>query len=233
MGTQHEEAGGPGPIRLLVASDVRLYREGLVKSLGAVEGIEVVGSAKSSLAAAERVLSDPPEVLLLDMSMLDSVRTVTRITTALPALRVVAFAVAGDEGDVVSYVEAGVHGYVPRDGSVERLLSVIRHTARGEALCSPRVAGDAFRRLSVLAAGSTPHADLSVLTRREQEVIDLLAQGLSNKQIAQRLHIQVATVKNHVHNVLKKLDVKGRREAVRWVRTGGRKGTYERGERRV
>ena len=200
------------PIRVVVAGDVRLYREGLRRSLSASDALVVVETAASAPEALQAVRDSAPDVLLIDMSTDGSLEAVRGLVLESPDTRIVAFAVAGDESDVVTYAEAGVDGYVPRSASIEHLVSTIRHVHKGEVLCSPRVAGDAFRRLATLAAAGPPILDALHLTARETEIVELLEEGLSNKQIAKALFIEVATVKNHVHRVLRKLDVSRRTE---------------------
>jgi len=204
-------------IRVVLASDVRLYREGLAESLGRTKRIEVIGTAGAAEEATNAVRRLQPRVVLLDMSMRDSAGLVGALLDASPDTRVVAFAVAGDESDVIAYAEAGVSGYVPRDGTVADVVAAVEGAACGETFCSPRVAAEAFRRLADLSA-ATPAAPSPRLTAREAEVVGLIDEGLSNKQIARRLYITIATVKNHVHNVLEKLQVARRGEAAATLR---------------
>lgn len=206
-----------GSIRVGIVTDVRLYRDGLKQCMERLEHIAVAGMATDAESAIEMAATIRPDIVLLDMSMPSSVATVPEIHSASPATKVVAFAIAGDESDVISYVEAGVAGYVPRNGSVNDLDRAIQSAANGEAICSPRVAAKAFRRLARLNQGRPPQP-LSSLTPREWEVAELIEHGLSNKQIARRLVITLATVKNHVHNVLEKLSVDRRGEVAARLR---------------
>ncbi len=118
------------------------------------------------------------------------------------------------EPELLTYAEAGIMGYVTEDASLDELIGVIRSAARGELICSPRLAGGLVRRLAALAAAHT-HDSLKVrLTTREHQILALLEQNLTNKDIANHLGIEVATIKNHVHNLLHKLGVHRRHEAV-------------------
>src|SRR5688500_8829912 len=130
------------------------------------------------------------------------------------APRIVALAVAETPQDVTRWVEAGVAGYVPRTATSGELIRALNDVVRDEVRCPPQIAATLIRRLAVLAASAqTAAAPLQALTGREQEVLALLADGLPNKVIAARLSIQPATAKNHVHNILHKLELSGRVEA--------------------
>jgi DNA-binding NarL/FixJ family response regulator len=175
----------------------------------------MAGSGAEALDLASR---HRPEIVLLDMGMASSVHLVRVLREVTPGAKVVAYAVAGDESDVISYAEAGVAGYVARDGSALDLVRAIQSVADGELICSPQVAAKAFHRLAMLSA-ATQASTTTTLTMREREIVALIAEGLSNKQIARRLTITLATVKHHVHNVLEKLQVERRGEAVVAART--------------
>lgn len=130
-----------------------------------------------------------------------------------------ALALAPDsERDIVATAEAGIGGYVPPDASIEDLVEAVKHAARGEMICSPRVAAALARRIATLASNRPVGSAAPSLTAREMEVLELLEIGLSNKQIANRLSIRLATVKNHVHSILAKLNVRRRGEAVAALR---------------
>lgn len=203
-------------IRVLVVAEVRLYREGLAAVLGGEDHIEVVGAAPTTPPDAG-VLR--PDVVLVDVAGADDLGAVRDLRTAVPAAQVIALAVPDREGAVVACAEAGVSGYVTRDQSVEDVVAAVEAVARGEMICSPRMAAMLVRRVAALAEHPAPTAAPPPrLTARELEIVALIDQGLSNKQIARRLSIEVATVKNHVHNVLKKLHVDRRQEAAARVR---------------
>ena len=127
----------------------------------------------------------------------------------------VAIGIADSDTEVIACAERGFAAYVTRDGSVDELAATIRAAGKGELTCSPRIAGTLMRRLGALAAELHPASSMARLTRREREIAALMRQDLSNKEIATRLRIEVATVKNHVHNVLDKLQVHRRSDAAR------------------
>jgi len=200
-------------IDVLVVGEIPLYREGMVCALGHGGRVNVLGTATSSQEALSRVRDLEPEVVLVDVAMDESLDTVRAIGEARPKAKVVALAVPDTEADVIACAEAGACGYVPRDGTLDDLESVVENVARGEIHCSPRIAASLLRRVGALAAELRGPSPNSMLTAREMEVAELLDQGLSNKEIAQCLSIAVPTVKNHVHRILGKLHVRRRTEA--------------------
>ncbi len=202
-------------IRVLVASDVRLYREGLAESLADAPGLDVVGRSTGAESVG-RALRLRPDIVLLDLSMDDWSGAVGAIVAGASETRVVVLGVNEVESEVIGCAEAGVSGYVTREASLDELVEVVESVARGEMLCTPRIAALLLRRVAEAAAPRS--SGLERLTPRETEIVDLIEQGLSNKQIARRLSIELATVKNHVHNILEKLEVARRGEAVARVR---------------
>jgi DNA-binding NarL/FixJ family response regulator len=154
------------------------------------------------------------------MATPESHAAVRDIESLTPASRVVALGVADVEADVLACAEAGVAGYVRREGSLEDLVVAVEGVARGEMLCSPELAGSLWRRVAVLSANQQVASNVADLTRREREVVRLIDHDLSNKEIARQLGIGVATVKNHVHNLLDKLHVNTRAQAAACARVG-------------
>lgn len=197
-------------IRVLIISDIRLYRDGLTHVLERDERIGVVG-ARNAHEADDDLAVSPPDVALLDMAHPAAMSVMRDITSRFPSVKVVALGVTQQDGDVIACAEAGVAGYVFRDASLEELRATIESAARGELRCSPAMAATLLRRVANLASVQ-PSAPTN-LTRREHEIVDLIAEGLSNKQIAARLFIEVPTVKNHIHSILDKLGVRTRAEA--------------------
>ena len=198
-------------ISLLIVADVRLYREGLSGSLGRRGHLTVVGEAGSREAALPLIASHPPNVVVLDMATRDSLAIVRAISSAAPSVKIIAFAVEELDSEILACAEAGVAGWVPREASMDDLVASIEGVAREELVCSARMAATLFRRLASLTR--TPQLPGDPLTGREREIAALIDRGLSNKEIAQRLKIEVATVKNHVHSILGKLHVASRAQA--------------------
>lgn len=211
---------GPRPVGVLLAVGVRLYRDGLEMALRHSDGVYIVGTAANP---AGFDVVEPTDrsgiVLLLDVSAGDGPVTLSALTTSSPGLQVVALGLSGVTDEILRCAEAGAAGYVTRDASVAELICTITSVARGELVCPPQVAAALFGRVASLAAERRTYPGTDVLSRREIEIVILIERGLSNKQIAARLFITVATVKNHVHSILEKLGVRGREEAAAWVRS--------------
>jgi two-component system nitrate/nitrite response regulator NarL len=209
-----------GLVGVLVVADYPLYREGLAQALDYREGIRVVGTAASSPEALRRVADLEPDVALVDVATTNGFAAVRSLGETVPDAKIVALALPDSEDDVVAYAEAGASGWVSRNGTLADVEAVIRSVARGEALLSPKMTAGLLKRLSDLAAERAPalRAREVRLTSRESEIAELLDEGLSNKEIAQRLSISLSTVKNHVHSILDKLQVTRRGEAVALLR---------------
>jgi DNA-binding NarL/FixJ family response regulator len=152
------------------------------------------------------------------MAMRDGMRTVRALAEEAPGARVLALAVSESDEEVVACVEAGAAGCLTREASLEEAVSAVEGTARGEAPCSPRMTAAVFKRVQALSAGRLDLEDQ--LTARERQIVALIDEGLSNKEIAQSLCIETCTVKNHVHSILEKLHVARRGEAAAAVRHG-------------
>ena len=200
-------------IHAFLVSDVRLYREGVESALRRRETIDVIGTAGNVADAIDRVPALNPDVIIVDVAMRDSVAGIRALVAASPRSKIVAFAVDEQVADVPSFAEAGVAGYVPSDASIDDLAATIESVTRDEAPCSPRVGGALFKRVATLAATAAPVVYAPALSQREHEILSLIRHGLSNKDIARTLTIEVATVKNHVHSLLTKLNVSTRAEA--------------------
>jgi two-component system, NarL family, nitrate/nitrite response regulator NarL len=206
----------PEAIRVFIVTDVRLYREGLSALLGRMAHIAVVGTAGSAPEGVARVRDLQPDVVLLDTGAGGNAGASRDLLGSAPRARVVALAAPESEEDIIALAEAGVLGYVTRDESLDNLVTTIEGVARDEMACSPWMATVLVRRVQALAAARPRPTQR--LTAREAEILELIAQGLSNKEIAARLFIEVTTVKNHVHNILEKLGVSRREEAVACTR---------------
>ena len=204
--------------RIIIVSDTRLYREGLALSLERVDRLVVVGVADSVASALTCIEDKNPDVALLDFAMPDALALPSAIAAAQTPVKVVAFSVAETEDEICECAEAGIAGYVSRNGSKEDLIAAVENAIRGEVPCSPRVAASLFRRLAAHVQTTRQRPPEVALTSREQDIIALIDRGLSNKEIARQLKIGLPTVKNHVHNILEKLQVRRRGAAAALLR---------------
>ncbi len=205
-------------IGLLIVSDIRLYREGLAQMLGREEGLRVVGTAADHQDAIRAMRELRPEVVLVDQAMPEALAFMRAVRDVPLAPAIVALGVSEVDTEVVAWAEAGIAGYVSREAGVPELIATVRGVGRGELLCSPRIAAALLRRVSALSYIRGGPMAPSRLTARETEVLSLLERGFGNKEIARQLGIEVATVKNHVHNILEKLRVRRRGEAAAHLR---------------
>lgn len=203
---------------LIVITEVRLFREAIARVIAERAPGIVVHTATPGDALPAALASIAPDVVLIDVAAIARHQAAQEVRAAAPAARIVAFAVAENEEEVVSCAKAGAVGFVSRDAPPEDLVTAVSSALRGKLWCSAdltavmcaRLAGDQYRQPSE-----------SWLTGREREVLMLVDEGLSNKQIARRLSIEISTVKNHVHSILEKLRVKHRWQAAAAARRPG------------
>ena len=208
------------PIRVLLADDQRVVREGLSMLVGLLPGIEVVGTAADGEEAVRLAVARAPDVVLMDLRMprVDGVEATRRLAVERPATRVIALTTFADEPTVLSALRAGARGYLTKDAGAEEIHRAILAVARGEAVL------DAAIQHHVLAAaveGSAADELPDGLTPREAEVLALIADGLTNAEIAERLVVSQATVKSHVNHIFAKAGLRDRAQAVAYAyRTG-------------
>lgn len=206
-------------IQVLILGDIRLYREGLAQLLCEQPDVEVVGSTDDAERAWALMHDERADVVLIDLAMGGALELLRRIRDRDLATRLVALTVPEGSEEILRCAEAGVSSYVTRDGSFDDVIRAVRGVMHDELHCSPRDSAFLLRHVSALARGeSTRSQPLAELTRREVEILRHLELDLSNKEIADSLCIAVATVKNHVHNILEKLGVRRRAEAARIAR---------------
>lgn len=210
-------------IRVLIVGNVRLYREALAEVLARQSRIAVLGAIAARELTANIAGQLRPDVILLDGTGSDGPSEVRSIVQLWPPARIIALGVPDSPAEVLGFAEAGIVGYLPLGARTDQLLTTMELVSHGEFQVSPRVAALLLRRVGQLAssrAGGGPQGIGAAhrLTPREIEVIRLVDRGFTNKEIALRLGIEVSTAKNHVHNILEKLQVKHRGQAAARVR---------------
>lgn len=209
--------------RVLIVSGLRLLRDGLAEAL-ARTGIHVAATMPDAERACAAIAAHAPTLVLIDIELRDSLALVRAVHDAPQAPRIVVFAVSDSEDALLPYIEAGIDGYVARDGSLGDVVATVESVGRGETIVSPRLAASLFQRLAdqrrrrEMGSASPAGPELTV---REREILSLVEQGMTNKEIARRLGIELATVKNHVHHVLEKLKVSRRGQAAARARDEG------------
>jgi DNA-binding NarL/FixJ family response regulator len=210
-------------LRVLLVDDHDLFRTGL-KNLLEEQGVQVVGEAPNGQTALRLVPELVPDVVIMDLNMpgLSGVETTRHLTGIAPLARVVVLTISVDDDDIMDAVMAGACGYLLKDSSIDDLLTGIRAAADGESLISPQIAAKVLQRLRSQGksedAAETIRAELS---DREVEVLKLIANGKDNAEIARELFISPKTVKNHISNILMKLQIENRiQAAVYAVRSG-------------
>jgi DNA-binding NarL/FixJ family response regulator len=209
---------GEGAIRVLIADDQRVVREGLETLLGLVDGIEVVGSAGDGEAALELAARTAPDVILMDLRMprIDGVEATERLSVLLPGIGVLVLTTYADDEVLFPALRAGARGYLTKDAGAEEIAAAIRAVHRGETRLDPAVQA---RLVATVRGGDEARAAPvpDGLTPRETEVLTLIARGLSNAEIAERLVVSPATVKTHVNRIFTKVGARDRAQAVRYA----------------
>jgi DNA-binding NarL/FixJ family response regulator len=204
-------------IGIVILSDVRFTRQALAGIFERNSRLNVVGVADEFGELFQQSLARRPDIVLIDTAFPDGLAAVRRVKQIAPWVRVVAFALAEQEDAVIAWAEAGVSAYIPRSAALDELVPILERAMRDEQFCSMRVASGLLRRIAA-GRSAVPTTVPIPLTPREMEIIGLINEGLSNKEIARRLDVGVATTKTHVHNALVKLGLGRRSQAARWLR---------------
>jgi len=214
-------ARGTGPLRVVVADDQRVVREGLTLMLGLIDGIEPVGAAADGEEALALVAAERPDVVLMDLRMprLDGIEATRRLARTHPDVGVVALTTYADDETVVQALQAGARGYLTKDAGAEQIQSAVERVAAGEAAIDPAVQRQLLTAVQRGEAPPCPEDDElpDGLTPREAEVLELIAAGLSNGEIADRLVVSGATVKSHVNHLFAKIGARDRAQAVAYA----------------
>jgi DNA-binding NarL/FixJ family response regulator len=200
---------------IFIVSDIRLVRDGLVWQLKRDGRLTVLGGGSASAATLDRLGSTPANSVALDLSAADGLAFAERLHKTLPDVKVVGFPIGECDPQLAQWARHGICGYVEREGTAEDIVATVLHALKGELYCSPRFAAHLLTELAARAAttAQTSGAVMASLTPREVEILQEIRVGASNKEIARQLGISAATVKNHVHHLLEKLDVRRRAQA--------------------
>lgn len=211
-------------ISIIVVDDHPLFRDGVVQTLKAEPDIEVVGQAMNAEQAMRLAKEHLPDVILLDITIPGGGLNVARaITAATPVVKIIMLTASEAEEDVLAALKAGARGYILKGVSGADLIKIVRDVYAGESYVTPALAASLLSDMQQARYGqaTTPHP-LDELTEREQEILEQVAAGLSNKEIAQRVALSEKTVKHYVTNILQKLQVRNRVEAALLAQSGGR-----------
>jgi DNA-binding NarL/FixJ family response regulator len=226
--------GVSDPIRVLVADDQRVVRDGLVLLLGLLPQVEVVGTAANGEEAVDQAAARQPDVVLMDLRMprCDGVEATRRLRERAPAIKVIVLTTYADDRSVIEALRAGARGYLTKDAGAAEIRHALQQVVDGQAVIDPAVQHHLVDAIAVAPApagpGDTPAAGTTGpeapgrplpdgLTPREAEVLVLIAEGLSNAEIATRLVVSEATVKSHVNHLLAKIGARDRAQAVSYA----------------
>lgn len=218
------QAAGPptgGVLRVLVVSDIRLLQESFATLLGRQAGVCIIGITNLQQAPM-RAAELHPDIVLFDATRAGSLDCARALADQVPTAKIVAFGVAENDAEIVTLAAAGIAGFVRDDAGADDVVAVLKSAMRDELLCSPRTAATLCHQVAVLSRnghdGPATDVTVPILSKRELQIGALIDRGLSNKEIARQLGIEVTTVKNHIHNIFDKLKVHRRGQAAARLR---------------
>jgi DNA-binding NarL/FixJ family response regulator len=208
-----------GTVNVFLLAENRLLREALAKIMKKKADVCVVGDSSYCLQAVEQIVAAGPDVLVLDSAMyLADQEFLQEIRRLLSDLKLLMIGMDPDEQIFLQAIRAGAVGYVPKDASAADVISAIRAVAQGEGICPPRLCRFLFDQVAEQSKGGAPTRVRiqEGLTRREQQLVPLIAQGLTNKEIAKQLNLSEQTIKNHIHRIIQKVGSHDRMSVGEW-----------------
>lgn len=213
-------------IKLIVADDHRLFREGLKALLSVTDDIEIIGEAEDGDGVLKKCNVQQPDIILMDINMpgINGIQATQTILEEHPQIGIIMLTMLEDDASIFNAMRAGARGYLLKGADPNEVLSVIRAVAEGQALFGPAIAARVLGYFKALSAKPNPHQTLAPfpeLTERELEVLRLISQGLNNQEIAQKLVLSPKTVRNHITNIFGKLQVADRAQAIVRAREAG------------
>ena len=219
-------ASGQPAIRVLIADDQRVVRDGLTMLVGLIDGVEIAGSASDGEEAVRLATTCRPDVILMDLRMpgMDGIAATAQLRDRLPSARVLVLTTYADDDSILPALRAGAQGYLTKDASAEQIEAAIRAVHAGQTHLDPLVQERLVAAVTAQPPEETAPGTCPLpagLTAREAEVLTLLAAGLSNAEIAQRLFVSNATVKTHINRIFAKTGVRDRAQAVRYAYQAG------------
>jgi DNA-binding NarL/FixJ family response regulator len=209
-------------ISIVLIEDNRMLREGLASLIREQPGFEILAASANVIDALQKVRDAKPRVVLVDFALQhhDGLRLTATIHAEIPEARVVVMGLFPLDEDIADFVRAGASGFVMKDASFGEFLRTVRLVAEGTDVLPTQLTGSLFTQIAqrAVVGGKSPVLEAVRLTQRERQVVGLIGEGLSNKEIAARMHIAIHTVKSHVHNVLEKLALHTRLEVAAFTR---------------
>lgn len=211
----------PVPVRILLVDDQPLFRRAIATLINEQDDLTVVGEATNGLEGVEKAHALTPDLVVMDVEMpvMDGVQAARLIREQLPAIKVIMLTVSEDDDHLFEAIRGGVHGYLLKDLRPEQLYDMLRSVMRNETPVSPVLASRLLAELreSPRSRRPSPAAPEPAVSRRELEILQLVADGLTNKEIGRKLSITEGTVKNHIHNALQKLQMENRIQAAAYI----------------
>ena len=209
-------------ISIVLIEDNRMLREGLANLIREEPGFQVLAASANIIEALQKVRDAKPRVVLVDFGLQnhDSLRLTATLRGEVPEAKVIVMGLLPLHEDIADFVRAGASGFVMKDASLDDFFGTIRKVANGTDVLPPQLTGSLFTQIAerAIKGGNSPVLEAVKLTQRERQVVELIGDGLSNKEIAARLHVAIHTVKSHVHNVLEKLALHTRLEVAAFTR---------------